>query len=75
MRYAWLQVTERILRDLETGFKIMLREGEEKLTKTLEHNEAKTEMLEAQLETSRMREAELGATISQLKEQLAQKSE
>lgn len=68
-------MTERILRDLETGFKIMLREGEEKLTKTLEHNEAKTEMLEAQLETSRMREAELGATISQLKEQLAQKSE
>ena len=70
-----MQVTERILSELEISFKVVLQEGEDRLSDAHQKHTARVTMLEEQLEAARSKEAESTLLISQLKQHVLEKDE
>jgi len=69
------QVTERILSELEISFKVVLQEGEDRLSDAHQKHTGRVTMLEEQLEAARSNEAESTLVISQLKQHVLEKDE
>jgi len=69
------QVTERILSELEISFKVVLQEGEDRLSDAHQKHTGRVTMLEEQLEAARSKEAESTLVISQLKQHVLEKDE